>query len=111
MFLLKKAYYENNHLPHQEETKSNRHRLIENCRAVNRPVFCPYRHYPANRVSAMTLRLIAVLRADLAVKKRIELPLNYDSEKVRKIILSRHITDAVYFKMNGKIFGIKNTNT
>lgn len=59
----------------------------------------------------MPFRLIAVLRANFAVKKRIEMPLNYDSEKVRKIIESRHITDAVYFKMNGKIFGIKNTNT
>lgn len=59
----------------------------------------------------MSFRLIAILGADLALKKRIELPLNYDSEKVRKIIESRHITDAVYFKMNGKIFGIKNTNT
>jgi hypothetical protein len=55
----------------------------------------------------MSFRLIAILGADLALKKRIELPLNYDSKKVRKIIKSRHITDAVYFKMNGKIFGIK----
>lgn len=59
----------------------------------------------------MPFRLIAVLRANFALKKKIELPISYDSEKVRRVIESRHITDAVYFKMNGKIFAIKNTNT
>ena len=35
------------------------------------------------------------------------MPLNYDSEKVRKIIQSRHIADAVYFKMNGNFYEVK----
>lgn len=59
----------------------------------------------------MLFRLIAVLGENLALKKRVEMPLEYSEQKVRRIILSKHITDAVYFKMNGKIFGIKNTNT
>ena len=52
-------------------------------------------------------RLIGLYSGSFALKKRIELPLNYGPEKVRKIILSKHITDAVYFKMNGKFFDLK----